>query len=522
MPNYIKQIKVGESNYDLNVLAIQDNSGNPKTWTDITSLVQAGFTIEVPWTAADYASTSAPSAEKRATVPAVTIYYKNGAASTTGTLSANEEDPGSSEVKQHIYLIYHAGHEEGTDAFDEYVSAGSGSSSTWEKIGNTDIDLSPYAKKVDAAAKGTYASGGPSSNVTSAAGAATITTSSSGGQTATGTATITYDKAATATGSSGGTGTAANTGEAGGATVQGSNFSFSGTTATITLTGDYQPEGSITGSQSVSAHSHTVNVATGDATVVTGFEDTATSFSGDHRHDIETHTHNSAETVIKSTGLATATISAFSSGGSASLTTKNYGFASSVSNAMYSPTVSTLGVLSWSLANATTQDALTFTPASGTTKTVVTGVKSDGTASVAGTPIAATLQTSSAGSHDHTINALTATLTYVTGATLSTAGAHTINGSNFGFSGTSATISVSGSYKPAGSITGSQTIAAHSHSYTAPAAHTHSISLTTTTITAGVEVAVSDHTHTVTIASHTHDLGNHTHSTTIPAIDPGA
>ena len=40
----------------------------------------------------------------------------------------------------------------------------------------------------------------------------------------------------------------------------------------------------------------------------------------------------------------------------------------------------------------------------------------------------------------------------------------------------------------------------------APVAHTHSITLTDTSITGTAAVAVS---------SHTHDLGNHTHSTTI-------
>lgn len=113
-------------------------------------------------------------------------------------------------------------------------------------------------------------------------------------------------------------------------------------------------------------------------------------------------------------------------------------------------------------------------------------------------------------------------MTYVTSATLSTAGAYTVNGANFSFTGTAATlahadvaVSVSGSYTPAGSIGGSQTIAAHSHSYNAPAAHTHSIALTTATATGSASVAVSNHTHSVTIANHTHTLGNHTHNTTI-------
>ena len=146
MPNYIKQIKVGPSgseiNYDLNVLAIQDEHGNPKKWSDIISLVQAGFTIEVPWTASDYASSTAPTAEKLAGVPAITVYYNNGANSATGTLDANTE-----ETKRHIYLVYHPEHGGAPDNYDEYVSAGASPDSFWEKIGNTDIDLSNYPKK---------------------------------------------------------------------------------------------------------------------------------------------------------------------------------------------------------------------------------------------------------------------------------------------------------------------------------------------------------------------------------------
>lgn len=50
-------------------------------------------------------------------------------------------------VKGTIYLIAHA---HGTnDSYDEYIWITSGSTSKFEKIGNTDIDLSAYLKKAD-------------------------------------------------------------------------------------------------------------------------------------------------------------------------------------------------------------------------------------------------------------------------------------------------------------------------------------------------------------------------------------
>lgn len=106
-----------------------------KTYVDERIADLTGFSIEVPWTAANYASTTAPTAAVLAKVPAVTVYYNNGASTATGTLAAT-----TASTKEHIYLIYHP--HDGKDNFDEYVSTGS----EWEKIGNTDIDLSNYAR----------------------------------------------------------------------------------------------------------------------------------------------------------------------------------------------------------------------------------------------------------------------------------------------------------------------------------------------------------------------------------------
>lgn len=61
-------------------------------------------------------------------------------------------------------------------------------------------------------------------------------------------------------------------------------------------------------------------------------------------------------------------------GGTASLTTKNYGFTSTTSDVMYAPTVNA-GILSWSTKTADTQDVLSSTAATANgTVSVVTGL----------------------------------------------------------------------------------------------------------------------------------------------------
>lgn len=236
------------------------------------------------------------------------IKYNKGAGSATGTLAAS-----GANTKKHIYLIYHP-HSLGLDSYDEYVSVGTGEAAKWELIGNTDIDLSSYAKK------GTYTSGGPSSNATGSAGAATITSSSAGSQTATGSASVSYQKSAAETGAAVGS-TASNTGTAGGVTISGSNFTFTGTTATITLSNDavsipsheYKPAGTIGGSQSIAAHTHTVNVA--KATVTNNVTGTATGSAGAHTHSVSINSHTHSD-VNAYTSLSTATISVVKSVGS--------------------------------------------------------------------------------------------------------------------------------------------------------------------------------------------------------------
>lgn len=506
---------------------------NGHKWSEVTSLVSAGFTIETPWTKTDYDSATAPTTTKLATVPAVAIKYNKGAGSATGTLAASGAD-----TKKHIYLVYHP-HSLGLDSYDEYVSVGTGDAAKWELIGNTDIDLSSYAKK------GTYTSGGPSSNATGSAGGDTITSGAGGAQTATGTASVSYQKSADKTGSANGSATA-NTGTAGGVTIDGSKFTFTGSSATITLSNDavsipaheYTPEGTIDGSQAIAAHTHTVNATT--ATVKNNVTGTATGSASAHTHTVSIDSHTHDDDVDAYTSLNTATISVVKSAGTAASYTGHTFSAGSLPSLSKSDldvltgaTVTAEGVLKWNTGSATkvsswsagslpTHNVGTFNGGTATTvesKTVVTG---GSTTAVAGSATAATISATAASAGEHTHSLTNSQLTYVTGATVSGAGAVTVNGSNFSFTGTAATlahddvaVSVSGTYKPAGTIGGSQTVAAHSHSYNAPAAHTHAITLAAATATGSASVAVSDHTHTVTVAAHTHTLGNHTHNTTI-------
>jgi len=525
---YIEKVHVGSDDHVIvskYISAATTNSPDSgyKTWKDITDLVETSFDISVVWTATQYAATTAPSAADLAKVPSgVTVHYKSGESSATGTLTA------SASTKNTLYLVYEK------NSFYEYATTYNGSAYGWEKIGSTDIDLSNYALK------GTYTSSTPSTNVTG----------SGGDQTASGTATVTYKKSATATGSAGGGTANSNTGNASGGTVDFTKATFTGTTATFSLSADYQPAGTIS-KPGVTLTSSSKTVVTGGTTtsVVTGVEasgttdvvtgvgangtasvvttaikgaalSTGTTATTGYVKYVESASHTNASLGTASTTVAVTGVS----GGTASLTTKNYGFSSSTSNIMSAPTVAS-GVLSWTLVNASTQDVLSSTGASASsTATVITGYPNFSGGGFSTTTKYATITTTAAGSTDKTtvltgVKA-TGTATVVTGVQASgttdaytsftTATVNHVTGAALAatptFTGTTATITVEGSYQPAGSISGSQTLANHSHTYTAPAAHTHSITLTDTEITGTAAVAV---------AAHTHSLSNHTHSVTI-------
>lgn len=511
MSDFIKQIQIGTIPYDIDALRIDNHS-----WQDIVDLVSAGFTIEAPWIKSDYESTTAPTAEKLATVPAVNIQYRGltpTPVTTTGTLAASVE-----ETKKHIYLVYHP-HESGDDNYDEYVSVGTAANAHWEKIGNTDIDLSGYQQVGK-----TLTTSTPSSNTTSTAPTATYTTTQGGAQSALGTATISYQKANAATGETN-SGTSADTGLAGAATVNGSSFSFTGTTATITVAGpvsgttvgDHEAQTlTISGSQEIAAHSHTVNISQSTVAAITEINGGSGSFT----QGVDTFTPNTPTTLdltkfdggsLSGDKTFVKAIDHFDGGSLGGDTT------------FFKAATVSAGVLSF------ISGTVEFTPAS-------LGTLTKGTVGL--TPAAFTTGFYNVGSaasftqgtdtHSHTGASVktAATVSYVTGATLNKNSTVTINGSNFSAAlptlthdVTDGTISVSVNYQPAGSIGGSVTIASHSHSYVKPTSHTHSISFTATSVSGDVEVAVADHTHQVTVAAHTHDLSNHTHNVTTSNAD---
>lgn len=121
-------------------------SGNTYDIKDATarSMVAGGVSFNIVWTATNYASTTAPTTAKLAEIPAgVIVYYNNGASSATGTLAA------SADTKGKFYLIYSKTQAGNLDMFDEYATIESGSNLIWEKIGDTQIDLSNVVTNVE-------------------------------------------------------------------------------------------------------------------------------------------------------------------------------------------------------------------------------------------------------------------------------------------------------------------------------------------------------------------------------------
>ena len=427
-----------------------------------------------------------------------------------------ESLPTASESTQKgIYLIADA-HGNG-DSYDEYVTVKSGNSYSWEKIGNTDIDISKLADELVVSGTG-------------------LTTESAGEQVATGSATISYMKSAEATGSAG-AGVEANTGLSGGASVSDGVFSFKGTEATINLSGtlpaldevSVTPNGTIGGSVSVGDHTHSINPTIKTLTYVSGTASSTGEVEG-HTHTVSLATDSVTyvSDIDASTGNEAAHAHSIDaskvtgwSEGSASLSSKNFGFSASTSDIMSAPTVSTDGVLSWTTVSAASQDVLSFTAPSLTfTSATVTGNAGAHSHTIGKTTKSFNYATgvvtsvSTEGKHSHTIGApTTSKLDVVTGVSVTGgAGGHTINGSSFSFTGdalvftpalSTTAVSVSGKYKPAGSVTGTISLPSHSHSYIAPSAHTHSITLTSTQVTGSASVAVSGHTHSIAAHSHT-------------------
>lgn len=208
----IKQIKVGGVNYDIVAKSLLDASGNAKSYEDILKLIELGFEV--------VKLTELPEADATAYAT-----YHNDI-----VLIADSSSVTGACIE---YVIIRSG--EGTTA-SPYTYA-------WEKIGTTSTDLADYVKK------GSYTTGAASGN-----------TGSGGSQTATGSASVTYKKAATSTGS------------AGGVTVDFTKATFAGTEATISLTEGTGHTHTVSGSQAIAAHTHTLTPTTEDITYATGID----------------------------------------------------------------------------------------------------------------------------------------------------------------------------------------------------------------------------------------------------------
>ena len=339
-----------------------------------------------------------------------------------------------------IYLVANDGGISGT--YVEFITIDKGPDSTgasgyvryvWEKIGTTAADLTDYVKKGQITLSGTASTAG--ATATGSAGAGTASNTGTAGAIDT-TVSITDTAGAPTI-----------TADGGGATVT----SAAAGAATVTSTS----AGAHTHSVTIAAHSHTVNIATETLAPITAV-DTATGSAGGHTHSITptsaTLTYVTGATLSAGGG---ATVNSSSAGSHSHSITPSTGTAASP--ASYADGILSLGSM-----------------------TVVTGVSATG----------------AAGAHTHSVSATVGdTITYVTGATLSAAGA-----------GTVATTS-------AGGHSHSVTIAAHSHSVTV-GAHSHTITPTTNTFT--YDLKVPDHSHSYTKpTAHTHSIAQHTHSVTV-------
>lgn len=110
---------------------------------DLQQMIAGGVSFNIVWTAADYASSTAPTSTKLGTVPAgVVVYYNNGTNNATGTLAASDNTIGK------FYLVYSKTQAGTLDLFDEYVTVGD-TTKSWEKIGDTQIDLSGVVTDVE-------------------------------------------------------------------------------------------------------------------------------------------------------------------------------------------------------------------------------------------------------------------------------------------------------------------------------------------------------------------------------------
>ena len=344
-------------------------------------------------------------------------------------------------------------------AYTEYVTLqDSHGDYFWESIGTTSVDLSEYALKEDVNAAFDSMYAKNTTDATGSSGATTVNTEAGGAQTAIGHATGITQNIYSVSEPS--------------ITIYGSTFTFTGNAVsipegTVTIGGHAEdvhpirPSGSIGGTTNISGHTHSVQYTT--ATVV-----------------------NSA--TIDGMASAVDAVSEVCSNVAV-------GISNSTDDALYALSVSSDGTLYFNATPVITDTSLSKTPA--VTNFIVT--------------TSAVVSSIDVG-----------TLSAMKSATLLNANEHTVQGSEFTFTGTETTIGhnqsegsyardlsvVNPTYTVSGSITGTQTIAEHAH-------YIEIQSLTATDIP--VSVDVPNHTHSVTFDGHTHSM-SHTHNISFPTL----
>lgn len=127
------------------VSAIKLPSGNPYYVKDadaraaideLEQQIAGGMGFKIVWTQTDWASSTAPTSAKLATIPKdVTIHYNSGASTATGTLAAGASTLGN------FYLVYSNTQIGSQDYYNEYATISENQVYKWEKIGDTQVDL---------------------------------------------------------------------------------------------------------------------------------------------------------------------------------------------------------------------------------------------------------------------------------------------------------------------------------------------------------------------------------------------
>jgi hypothetical protein len=422
------------------------------------------------------------------------------------------------------------------NSYDEYIYV----NRAWEKVGNTDIDLSDYVKKGDTI-------GNISITTSGSTGGQEMTTLPVGGYgavidgyatykevTTIQSATLSYDSVNTGNG-----------GEHG--------HTFTGTPATLSI--------SVEGSAESVGHSHTVTPTLVDVIGVVTTTPTnissspaSTASDGKHSHGISfaSHEHATAvkavtsvsssatENVVKSVDTSpvsvlsevagnTSAISQITNVGTLPTTdTRTASSVASVSNGILyigtaigggTSTPSTIPVITsvGTLPSVSSIDVVTsLTPKSTEvvssvsiteTAAAITAISSE-TADVAGADDTATItvNTSEDKGHTHSINGTTVSvITSVSTTPVQAIGDVAISGGSH-----SHDVSADGivSYTPAGTL---DVAPDHKHSYSKPKDHTHGFVTTNSQAVITGTAAVSEHAHTVDLVEHTHTI-EHTHT----------